>query len=36
MTYQDWNDELYDANEKQWIVDKHKFNKAYVVQRYGI
>lgn len=36
MTYRDWSDELHDANENQWIVDQNKFDKAYVINRYGI
>jgi hypothetical protein len=36
MTYQDWNDELYEANEKQWIVDQNKFDEQYIVRKYGI
>ncbi|UJR15569.1 hypothetical protein I4U23_002507 [Adineta vaga] len=35
MTYQDWNDELYDANEKQWIVNQTKFDKSYVARAEG-
>lgn len=27
LIYQNWNDELQDANENRWIVDKSKFNE---------
>ena len=32
LTYYDWRDELYEADEHDWIVDQKKFNKNYVVQ----
>ena len=32
MTYSDWNDELREANEKQWKVDRIKFDKDHVVR----
>ncbi|CAF1037328.1 unnamed protein product [Adineta ricciae] len=35
LTYYDWRDELYEADEHDWIVDQKKFNKHYVVQEDG-
>jgi hypothetical protein len=32
MTVNDWRNELYEANEQQWIVDRRKFNEQYIVQ----
>jgi len=34
--YQDWNDELQDANENRWNVDQNKFDIANIVQEYEI
>ena len=36
MTYQDWNDELYEANERQWVVNHAKFDKSYIARTYVI
>ncbi|CAF3560442.1 unnamed protein product [Adineta steineri] len=30
-----WKDELYEANEQRWIVDRKKFNKQYIAQEEG-
>ncbi|CAF3983937.1 unnamed protein product [Rotaria sordida] len=35
MTYQDWHDELKDANELQWIVDLTKFDEGHIVNQEG-
>ncbi|CAF0810401.1 unnamed protein product [Adineta ricciae] len=35
MTYQDWNDELYEANERQWVVNHAKFDKSYIARTEG-
>ncbi|CAF3382193.1 unnamed protein product [Rotaria socialis] len=35
MTYDDWRDELYEANEQQWIVDRNKFDKQATIQAEG-
>jgi hypothetical protein len=34
MTTNDWKDELYEANEQQWFVDRRKFNEQQIVQEY--
>jgi hypothetical protein len=34
MTTNDWRDELYEANEQQWIVDRRKFNEQDIVHEY--
>jgi hypothetical protein len=34
MTYNDWRDELYEANEQQWIVDQRKFDEQQIVREY--
>jgi hypothetical protein len=36
LTYQDWNDELQDANENRWTVDQNKFDQNYIVREYEI
>jgi hypothetical protein len=34
MTVNDWKDELYEANEQQWFVDRKKFNAEQIIQEY--
>lgn len=34
MTANDWKDELYEANEQQWFVDRRKFNDEQIIQEY--
>jgi hypothetical protein len=36
LTYQDWYNELRDANENRWIVDQNKFNRKLIAQEYDI
>lgn len=36
MNSYDWRDELKDANETQWIVDKTKFDSRSFVKEYEI
>ncbi|CAF3950648.1 unnamed protein product, partial [Rotaria magnacalcarata] len=35
MTYDDWRDELYEANEQKWIVDRRKFDEQATIQAEG-
>ncbi|CAF4204431.1 unnamed protein product, partial [Adineta steineri] len=35
LTYPDWEDELYDANESQWVVNRMKFDRSSIVQDEG-
>ncbi|CAF3948702.1 unnamed protein product [Rotaria sp. Silwood2] len=35
MTFNDWRDELYEANEQQWIVDQKKFNQQSIIKSEG-
>jgi hypothetical protein len=32
MTYDDWRDELYEANDQQWVIDRKKFDEQHIVQ----
>jgi hypothetical protein len=34
MTANDWKDELYDANEQQWFVDRRKFDEKQIIREY--
>ena len=34
MTVNDWKDELYEANEQQWCVDRRKFNNEQIIREY--
>lgn len=34
MTVNDWKDELYEANEQQWYVDRRKFDEQQTVKEY--
>jgi len=34
MTTNDWKDELYEANEQQWFVDRRKFDEQQIIQEY--
>ena len=34
LTYNDWKDELYEANEQRWFVDRKKFNKEQIIEAY--
>jgi len=34
LTYDDWRDELYEANEQQWFVDRNKFNSEQIIKAY--
>lgn len=35
LTYNDWKDELYEANEQRWFVDRKKFNEEQVIGAEG-
>ncbi|CAF0890205.1 unnamed protein product [Rotaria sordida] len=35
MTFDDWRDELYEANEQQWIVDQKKFDEESTIKSEG-
>ncbi|CAF1128245.1 unnamed protein product [Rotaria sp. Silwood1] len=35
MTFDDWRDELYEANEQQWIVDKKRFDQESIIKSEG-
>jgi hypothetical protein len=34
MISNDWKDELYEANEQQWFVDRRKFDEEQIVKEY--
>jgi len=34
MILNDWKDELYEANEQQWFVDRRKFDEQQIVTTY--
>ncbi len=32
LTFNDWRDELYEADEQQWIVDRRRFDEQQIVR----
>ena len=36
MTLYDWRDELEEANDEEWTVNRTKFDKSYIVREYDI
>lgn len=36
LMYQDWHDDLQEANENRWIVDQNKFEINCIVREYEI